>query len=340
MKLKRSKFKTNLSKLYSPKKIPKDLKPSKKKNYRCPVCNFKNKKENLLFKSIYKDTSFPNYEHVRCSNCKSIYISNILSNQKLEFLHDKYYAKWENFDFNYFSDIKRSEIDRRNEWINFYKNKLPKFILNKKNKNSLDIGCGYGGCVSAFKRLKFDAFGIDVQKRCINKAKKNFPNAKFILGTIDNLIKNKYVNFDIITLHDVLEHIADPDGLIKKCKKILSNKGKIFIKVPNSQSLQINMLKEYSWEISAPFHRTLFSMQGLKKLSSKYKLKVEKSFDDINTWGWTRGLSIKNKIEQNYEFLRKNKYFVKLDYNIDLLFENISKRVDQKSILFIVLKNK
>ena len=326
--------------MYVYKKIPKELKPSKKKNYKCPVCNFKNKKENLLFKSIYKDSSFPNYEHIQCCNCKSLYISNVLTNQKLEFLHDKYYAKWYNFEFNYFSGIKRNEIDRKHEWIKFYRNKLPKFILSKKNKKSLDIGCGYGGCVSAFKKLKFDAFGIDVQKRCINRAKKNFPNAKFILGTIDSLIKSKNINFDIITLHDVLEHIAEPEDLIKKCKKILSKKGKIYIKVPNSESLQINMLKEYSWEISAPFHRTLFSLDGLQKLSSKYKLKIEKSFDDINTWGWTRGLSLINKIGKNYESLRRNKYFLKLDYNIDLLFEDISKKVDQKSILFIVLKNK
>lgn len=321
------------------KKIPKDLEPSTKKNYICTVCKFKNSKKDIFFKSVYKDTSFADYEHVKCAKCKSLFISNLLSNKKLEFLHDKYYAKWENFNFNYYSGIKRSEFDRKNEWFHFYKKKISKLILNKKNKKSLDIGCGYGGCASAFKKLKFEAYGIDVQKRCINSAKKNFPNTNFIFGTIDNLIKSKNVDFNIITMHDVLEHIAEPEQLIKKCKSILAKKGKIYIKVPNSESLQINILKEYSWEISAPFHRTLFSLNGLKKLSSKYNLEIEKSYDDMNTWGWTRGLSLINKIEKNYETLRKNNYFVKLDYKIDLLLENISKRVDQKSIHFIVLKN-
>ena len=89
-------------------------------------------------------------------------------------MHNKYYAKWYNFEFNYFSGIKRNEIDRKHEWIKFYRNKLPKFILSKKNKKSLDIGCGYGGCVSAFKKLKFDAFGIDVQKDVLIGQKKIF----------------------------------------------------------------------------------------------------------------------------------------------------------------------
>ena len=120
--------------MYVSKKIPKELKPSKKKIINVQFVILK-KKENLLFKSIYKDSSFPNYEHIQCCNCKSLYISNVLTNQKLEFLHNKYYAKWYNFEFNYFSGIKRNEIDRKHEWIKFYRNKLPKFILSKKIRN-------------------------------------------------------------------------------------------------------------------------------------------------------------------------------------------------------------
>ena len=43
-------------------KIPKDLNPSKIKNYICPVCEKKNNvKKNIFFKSVYKDGSFPGY---------------------------------------------------------------------------------------------------------------------------------------------------------------------------------------------------------------------------------------------------------------------------------------
>ena len=320
--------------------IPKELKPSKKKNYICPVCKVKNSKKNIFFKSIYKDTSFPDYEHIKCFKCKSLFISNFLHSKKLEYFHDKYYAKWENFNFNFYSSLKRNEKDRKKEWYSFYKKKIPRSFLNKKNKRSIDIGCGYGGCASAFQKLDFDAYGLDVQQKCIKNAKNKFPETKFIYGSIDSLIKKKLKNFDVITMHDVLEHIVEPEELIKKCKSILEKNGRIFIKVPNSESLQIKFLKEYSWEISAPFHRTLFSLNGLKKMAFKHDLEIEKLYEDLNTWGWTRGLSIKNKIEKKYESLRRNKHFIKLDYNIDLLLENISKKVNQKSIHFIVMKKK
>lgn len=321
-------------------KIPKDLVPSKKKNYVCPVCFYKNLRQKPYLISIYKDCSFPNYEHIKCLKCKSLFLSNSLSDKKLSFLHDKYYANWENFNFNYFQKIKRREVDRRNEWFTYYESKIPSLIKKNKNKKYLDIGCGWGGCASAFSQMGFDSYGIDPQKQCILSAKNNFKETNYIYGTIDNLIKKKIKNFDIITMHDVLEHIENPDILIMKCKSVMSKEGKIFIKVPNSESLQIEHLKEYSWEISSPFHRTLFSKSGLKNILSRHGLKIVNSFNDLNTWGWTRGVSIKNNISKKYEYLRKNDNFRKLDLEIDLLLEGISKKFNKPSVLCIMAEVK
>jgi len=320
-------------------KIPKDLIPDKRKNYICPVCKKKNTKKNLSFSSIFKDTSFPNYEHISCSRCHSLFISNLLSSKKLEYLHNKYYAKWENFNFSYYKSLNRNENDRMLEWYNLYKDKIPN-NSPKNKKKSLDIGCGYGGCAAAFKKLNFCSYGIDVQKKCITNSKIKFKGVNFIHGNIDTLIEKKISKFDIITMHDVLEHISEPSTLIKKCNFLLKNNGRIFIKVPNSQSLQLDLLKEYSWEISSPFHRTLFSIDGLKSIANKNNLIISEIFEDLNTWGWTRGLSIKSNLEKYYEKLRQNIHFKKLDYNIDLLLENISKKINQKSIHFIVMKRK
>jgi 2-polyprenyl-3-methyl-5-hydroxy-6-metoxy-1,4-benzoquinol methylase len=320
--------------------IPRDLYPNKIKNYFCPVCETKNSlKKNFFFKSVYKDGSFPGYNHIKCVKCDSLYYVEKIDDVKLSNLHNKYYENWENFSFNYCNSTKRSEDDRKKEWYDYYKEKI--FYNNKlKKKNYLDIGCGWGGCVSAFHKLGFKSYGIDPQKQCINFAKSKYNKCTFFNSTVDNLIKNKkYHNyFSIITLHDVLEHIAEPKLLIKQINKLLKKNGKLFIKVPNSQSLQVDILKEYSWEVSPPFHRTLFSLNGLKLLLNKNKFKITDVYNDSNSWGWTRGVAVKNKISKNYEKLRKNNSFRTLDLSIDLLFEQLSKLYKKETVIFLNAK--
>lgn len=111
--------------------IPKELFPSKTKNYFCSVCN-KNNKKNFYFKSIYKDGCFPNYTYNKCKFCNSIYLIDSLNDHKLSKLHDKYYENWKNFSFNYLNSIKRTEKDREIEWYKYYKKKISKIILKKK----------------------------------------------------------------------------------------------------------------------------------------------------------------------------------------------------------------
>lgn len=324
---------------YSKKKIPKELFPAKKKNYICPVCGNINKK--IYFKSIYKDASFPNFTHNKCKFCNSIYIINNISDDQLSYLHDRYYENYENFSFNYFESIKRTEKHRENEWYKYYKNKLSK-IKTVEKKNSLDIGCGWGSCVSAFKKLGFDSYGIDPQRQCIVSAKKKFKNSKFYNFGIEDLILNKKFHnfFSVITMHDVLEHIANPGLIIKNIRLLIKKNGYLFIKVPNSESLQVLLLKQYSWEVSAPFHRTLFSKKGLNFLMKKNGFKIIKYFNDSNSWGWTRGLSIKNNIGKSYIKLRNNINFRKFDLSIDLLLEHISKLYDKETVIFLKLKKK
>ena len=58
---------------------------------------------------------------------------------------------------------------------------------------------------------------------------------------------------------------------------LMTKKSKMIIMVPNSEWLQINFLKNFAWCIEAPFHRTLFSYEGLNHLLKKIRFKIKKS---------------------------------------------------------------
>ena len=80
------------------------------------------------------------------------------------------------------------------------------------NGNILDIGCGDGGFITAFKELNCECIGVE--KKDFNWELKN--NVTFLVGDITEesfrqQVKNKW---DLVILRDVIEHIPLNDKLI------------------------------------------------------------------------------------------------------------------------------
>lgn len=110
-------------------------------------------------------------------------------------------------------------------------------ILKYNDLKVLDIGCSSG-----FKtKMLFDKYdniiditGIDVDENAISQAKINFKeNTKynFELKSIDDLNNNS--TYDIINLSYVLQHLENPQEVLKKLKSMLTDRGIIIIKVPD-----------------------------------------------------------------------------------------------------------
>ncbi len=113
------------------------------------------------------------------------------------------------------------------------KNLLSKLKL--KGKNYLDIGCGNGFMASQFVN-KFDVYGIDISSHALIEANK--------LGIITNQIdansetlpfEDKY--FDNIACLDVLEHIMDPLNYCNEINRVIEDKGKFIVCVPNALNI-------------------------------------------------------------------------------------------------------
>ena len=110
--------------------------------------------------------------------------------------------------------------------------------------------------------------------------------------------------------------------------------------VPNSEWLQINFLKNFAWCIEAPFHRTLFSYEGLNHLLKKTKFKTKKIPNNFYMWGWTKRISELENQNKLYLKLRKKKEFRKFDFLLDTFLEKMSIKDNKPPYLFIETKLK
>jgi SAM-dependent methyltransferase len=95
----------------------------------------------------------------------------------------------------------------------------------------LDIGCGNGALSYDMARSGAQVVGMDRVPEHIAKAQKDFflPNLEFIHG--DSLKDLPAGRFDIITLSNVLEHIQDRIGFIRKLQKVY-NPARWLLRVP------------------------------------------------------------------------------------------------------------
>jgi SAM-dependent methyltransferase len=101
----------------------------------------------------------------------------------------------------------------------------------------LDVGCGAGGMLEPLSRYG-QVTGIDPSDELVEVCHgRGFTNVE--LGSIDQLPVAPD-SVDLITLFDVIEHIADDVGALRECRRALVPGGRVFISTPAYQFLYAN----------------------------------------------------------------------------------------------------
>lgn len=104
----------------------------------------------------------------------------------------------------------------------------------KLGDNILEVGCGAGGALNIFKKEGIAAFGCEYSQVLVNYANQQGLN-NVQQGSLFDIEKTLplHIKFNLIYIHHVFEHVVDPLALLKKCKSLLSEHGKLVIGVPD-----------------------------------------------------------------------------------------------------------
>ena len=113
------------------------------------------------------------------------------------------------------------------------------YINDKKNVNNLevlDVACGGGLLTEALHDFGAQVTGVDISEIAIETAKlhasKNNKDISYILGEAENLLLEKKA-FDVVSCLEAIEHVPDPELLVKTCSDLCKPGGEVFFSTIN-----------------------------------------------------------------------------------------------------------
>ena len=139
----------------------------------------------------------------------------------------------------------------------------------------LDAGCGLGNISGRYDK-DYSIFGVDKEKSAIKYCRENY-QGKYIKANLENLPfpQNK---FNLILFLDTIEHLKNPERVLKELARVLKQKGKILICTINYAN-PLWFILENTWHrffggncktYSHDVHPTRYTEKLLLKQSNKY----------------------------------------------------------------------
>jgi SAM-dependent methyltransferase len=135
--------------------------------------------------------------------------------------------------------------------------------------NLLDVGAGSGILVEAAIKAGFNAKGIEPSSWLHSKA------VGMGIPVVHGTLPSEEIgdNYDVITLIDVLEHVANPVNLLNEIRKVLSNSGCIIIVIPDLKSVAAKITKGKWWHFRYA-HLGYFDSNTIKIACERACLKI------------------------------------------------------------------
>ncbi|MBI2304568.1 MAG: class I SAM-dependent methyltransferase [Chloroflexi bacterium] len=97
-------------------------------------------------------------------------------------------------------------------------------------KKILDVGCGIGTYLARFRAFSPQVYGVDIDRDKVKQGSRELPY--LATACAENLPFQDGV-FDVILLHEVLEHVTDDGEALQEAYRVAKEGGRIVIYVPN-----------------------------------------------------------------------------------------------------------
>ena len=186
--------------------------------------------------------------------------------------------------------------------------KLARVILRYDTRNTrdpkfaatgrlLDIGCGTGEFMFRMRQKGWEVHGLEPNRAAVKIGRDHY-GLDIQPSWDDADIAYEDGFFDYIRLNHCFEHILRPDEALKFMHRKLKDHGRLFIGVPNTDSIAARMFGPYWWLHGAPVHPHNWSAKSLTPVLERNDFRVERWHTNSNFSGLLGSLQIRSNVRR------------------------------------------
>jgi 2-polyprenyl-3-methyl-5-hydroxy-6-metoxy-1,4-benzoquinol methylase len=137
----------------------------------------------------------------------------------------------------------------------------------------LDVGCGSGAFLATMRNLGWDVHGVEPDPEAAVTAR-GVHHLPVLNGTLED-VRLPDASFDAITMNHVIEHVLDPQFVLKDCGRLLRVGGRLVVVTPNVESLGHLLFRRSWFALDPPRHVHLFSIGTLQRAAKGAGLEIK-----------------------------------------------------------------
>ena len=237
----------------------------------CPLCNGQNGKHKYPIDKLYAtelsgiDITNIDVGVYACARCGHQFIQPIPTSKFLRAYYGSYMIQAKE---NFYRDGLQRDIPERFRRTYVKRLQVIKQLLGGTG-TLLDIGCGLGMFLRLAKAHGFIASGVEANNEAATRLRSDHG-----LSVENCLFESFSTNkkFDVVTMWDLLEHLADPVSAIRKAYSLLNPGGILVLETPARDSVAhwvAKLLYRASFKtIKSPLHMT-YGMHHLQYFSRR-----------------------------------------------------------------------
>jgi len=203
-------------------------------------------------------------EYLVCAKCGSW-------NQKNVELTNYEEGYWENF-IDPDGNVRNYSQERDFKIQNWYGDAI-NFVNKARPGRVLDIGGGLGFFLAGIS-TKWSKHLVEPSKLARNYVGKEFPEISRYASLDDILEKHELDKFDVIMLYHVIEHLDNPEEMLKKLSRIIKNEGVLILGTPNAGSFVAKRFKG-NFRLCGKAHLVLYTRKGIMSLLNSAGFKLQ-----------------------------------------------------------------
>jgi 2-polyprenyl-6-hydroxyphenyl methylase/3-demethylubiquinone-9 3-methyltransferase len=109
--------------------------------------------------------------------------------------------------------------------------------VSLRDKQVIDIGCGGGILAESMAQRGAQVTGIDLGEKALKVAKlhqlESGVPVEYRLISVEAMAEAAPASFDVVTCMEMLEHVPDPESVVRACARLVKPGGKVFFSTLN-----------------------------------------------------------------------------------------------------------